>query len=270
MMPDTGCSDRPPLPGGRTGGAHSDDGFLSGRITVRQPRRGNRASIDAVLLAAAVPAGPGQSVLEAGAGSGVAALCLASRVADTRIVCVDADQALCELARENIALNAMDDRITAVAADITASAADLAAAGLAGNTFAHVFANPPYFEAGTVRASPNAAKRAAAVGERGDLDKWIRFLVRMAAPGGTVTLIYRAEGLARLLAALDGRFGALRVLALHPKAGRPANRIIVQGIKASRAPLSILPGLVLHDGDGGYTAQAAAILRDGAPLAPGF
>ena len=99
-----------------------------------------------------------------------------------------------------------------------------------------------------------------------DLDQWARFMARMAAPGGAFTLIHKAEALAALLAVLDGRFGALALLPLHPRAGEPAHRIIVSGIKGSRAPLSLLPGFVLHADDGTFTPQAQAILREGAAL----
>ena len=99
------------------------------------------------------------------------------------------------------------------------------------------------------------------------LEQWARFLARMAAPGGSLTMIHRADALATVLDALDGRFGELRILPLHPRAGEPAHRILVTGRKASRAPLKLLPGLVLHGDEGnGFVPELAAILRDGAAL----
>ena len=72
-----------------------------------------------------------------------------------------------------------------------------------------------------------------------------------------------------LLAVLEGRFGALTLLPLHPRAREPAHRIIVSGTKGSRAPPSLLPGFVLHQADGTFTPQAQAVLRGGAALQGG-
>ena len=90
----------------------------------------------------------------------------------------------------------------------------------------------------------------------------------MAASGGGLTLIHRADRLAEILGALEGRFGALAVRPLYPREGMPATRILVSGRRDSRAPLAILPGLVLHRPEGGFTARAEAILRAGQGLDP--
>jgi tRNA1(Val) A37 N6-methylase TrmN6 len=100
----------------------------------------------------------------------------------------------------------------------------------------------------------------------GGLDTWIRFLAACAAPGGRFWMIHRADALAQVLAALNGRFGGAQVFPLFPRAGAPARRIIVSALKGSRAGLTLLPGLVMHNSDGSYTATAEAVLRHGAAL----
>ncbi len=248
-------------------GGLSRDGFLGARVVIAQPAKGSRASIDAVFLAAAIAARSGERTLEAGSGTGVAALCLAHRLDGVSVTGLEIDPALCALARENIAANGLASRVRVVEGDVTAGPQALDARTLPPESFDHVFANPPFHNDSDVRLSPNPAKRAAAAHGPGDLDRWLRFLARMVKPGGTLTMIYRADGLARLLAALEGRFGRLVLLPLHPRAGAAANRIIVQGKKASRAPLTLLPGFVVHDDAGSYSAAAEKILRHGAPLA---
>jgi tRNA1(Val) A37 N6-methylase TrmN6 len=81
-----------------------------------------------------------------------------------------------------------------------------------------------------------------------------------------LTLIWRADGAAAVLAALTPGFGAVSMLPVYPKPGAPAIRVLVRAVKASRAPLSLLPGLLLADATGKPTAEAEAILRDGATL----
>lgn len=72
-----------------------------------------------------------------------------------------------------------------------------------------------------------------------------------------------------MLVALDQRFGAIRILPLHPRAGDPAHRVIVEGTKGSRAPLQLLSGFVLHVEGNGFTPAAEAILKGGAGLPVG-
>jgi tRNA1(Val) A37 N6-methylase TrmN6 len=157
-----------------------------------------------------------------------------------------------------------------VEGEVGLSAAGLHRSGLAEESFDHVMANPPFhsLDAGTV--APDALKAGAHTMAQADLERWARFMARMAAPGGGVTIIHKAEALARLLGVFEGRFGALTVLPLHPRASAPAHRVIVQGRKGSKGPLSLLPGFVLHGDDGAFTPEAQAILRTGAalPMAP--
>ncbi|RMF02500.1 MAG: methyltransferase domain-containing protein, partial [Alphaproteobacteria bacterium] len=198
-------------------------------------------------------------------GTGVAALALATRVADVRITGVELQPALCAIARENVRLNGFEEKITVVEGDVMASA-QLRERGLKQESFAHVMANPPYHSQAASRASDNSAVATAYVAGADVLEKWARCLAAMAAPRASLTLIHRAQETGRVLDALSRRFGQLTLYPLFPRAGAPASRILVQGIKGSRAPLRMLPGMVLHEPGGRYTAQAERILRDGEAL----
>lgn len=245
----------------------SDDAFLDGRVVVSQPRHGHRAGIDAVFLAAAVPAADGDRVLEAGSGTGIVALLIAHHVAGALLTGVEIEPELVALARSNAARNGCSERVRFIAADVTAAHAMLAAAGVVADSFDHVIANPPFFGADEGTASPRALKRRAGVIAPGGLDDWARFLAAMARPGGSATLIHRAAALPELLAVLDGRFGGIAVYPLFPRTGEAASRVLVQGRKGSRAPLRLLPGMVLHEDDGnGFRAEAKAVLALGARI----
>jgi tRNA1(Val) A37 N6-methylase TrmN6 len=247
-------------------GATSADAFLGGRISIIQPRGGHRAGSDAVFLAAAVPARGGKHVLDAGAGVGAAGLCLLARAPDLNVTAVEIDAGLCALAEQNAARNGFGDRVKIVNTDITAPATLLRAAGLVREVYDQVIANPPFHTEGTVRPAPDRARATAHVMEARGLSAWVRFIATFAAPKGRITLIHRAKSLGELLSLLDRRFGDIAVFPLFPKKGEPATRIIVQGRKGSRAGLRLLPGLVLHEGDGSYTAEAEAVLRGGEAL----
>lgn len=246
----------------------SCDAFLDGRMKAYQPLKGPRAAIDALFLASAIPARAGrqETVLEAGLGVGVASLALAFRVPDARVTGVEVQPKLCCLARENIVLNGMEERIAVVEADLTARPSTLKKAGLVPGSFSHVAANPPFLTHGEARVSPDQSIATAHAADKGALEDWIRFLTHMAGKRASITLIHRADALDTLLGLLNGRFGGLTVFPLFPRRGAGATRIIVRGIRGSRAPLEIVRGLVLHDADGSYTDEADAILRDGEAL----
>jgi tRNA1(Val) A37 N6-methylase TrmN6 len=250
-----------PLPTGTT-----LDEFLGGRIGVLQPEQGHRAGSDAVFLAAAVAAKPGTRVLDAGAGVGVAGLCLLSRIPSVAVTAVEIDPRLSALAESNAARSGFAPSFTTVTADVTEPAEALQAKGLKRESYEEIMANPPFYREGAVRAAPDAARKVAHVMQKGMLDAWVRFFATMAAPKGCLTLIHRPEALTELLPLIEGRFGAITLFPLFAKAGGPATRIILRAQKGSRQALRLLPGLVLHESDGHYTSAAEAVLRQGQAL----
>ncbi len=246
----------------------TDDAFLGGQLKLLQPRAGYRAGIDAVLLAAAIPCQPGrpESILDAGGGVGTVGLSVVRRCPDATAVLLERAPKLVELAEENVRRNDLSKRVHVFSGDLTASWSEMAGLGLAIESFDHVAANPPFHIDGKGTVSSDAWKSAAHSMPEGDLDLWGRLMARMAVSGGTATMIHKADALQAVLGALTGRFGAFKVLPIYPREGQPAIRFIVQGIKGSRAPLSLLPGLILHGDGNAFTPAAQLILRDGAAL----
>ncbi len=247
-------------------GASTDDAFLGGKLHCLQPVKGFRAGIDAVFLAAVVPARPGQTTLEAGSGTGIASLCLVAGVKNLNIVGIDFNSESVELARRNALRNGFEDQSQFVVGDLSKSLTDLEKNGIVENLYDHVFANPPYFAEKEAQASPDAGKAKANMMGGEGLDKWLKFLTAVVKPRGTITIIHRAEALYSLTQAFDGRAGGLKIFPLFPKADMPASRVIVQGVKGSRAQMTLLPGQVMHEADGSFTPFAQAILRDGERL----
>ncbi|WP_244534612.1 methyltransferase [Hyphomicrobium sp. CS1GBMeth3] len=253
--------------------AVSDDAFLDGRLRILQPKEGYRAGLDAVLLAAAVAERAGRSfrVLDAGAGVGTAGLCVAWRCPNARVVLVEREAELVALARENVLRNGLDGRVTVVMADLAdVSQAELSAQGIAEASFDQVIANPPYHAEGAGTAAPHALKAAAHAMPETGLGDWCRFLARMTRPAGEALIVHKSDALPDLLAALSGRFGGLAALPLHSFAGASASRILLRGIKGSRAPFRLDAWLVLHDAEGRFTPGAEAVLRLGQSLAAAY
>ncbi|MEL6206116.1 MAG: methyltransferase [Pseudomonadota bacterium] len=244
------------------------DALLGGKVWISQPVRGYRAGVDAVLLASACPARPGESVLELGCGVGAAALCLMARVPGLAVTGVERQVEMAALARTNAA--EAEAAFEVVTADLAALPPTLRE-----RSFAHVIFNPPYFDRSASVASPDSA-REAAMGEETPLGTWLDVATKRLAPRGWLTLIQRAERLPDILAGLGGLgLGSIAVQPLVPRTGRPSSLVLVRARKDGRAPFTLHAPLVLHAGshhtsDGeDYTDAVRAVLRDGAAL-PGF
>jgi tRNA1Val (adenine37-N6)-methyltransferase len=244
----------------------SDDKFLCGRLRLLQPLKGYRAATDPVLLSAACPAEPGQSVLDLGCGAGAAALCLGHRVPGLALAGLELQPCYADLARRNAQRNGI--ALDVHQGDLARMPAPLR------RDFDHVIANPPYYPPG---GSPSpVAGRAKAMQVVTPLADWVAAATRRLRPGGWLTLICGADGLPEVLAALAPKLGSGAVLPLAARESRPALRVIIQARKGGRAPFRLLAPFVIHEGpahDGdreSYRPEANAVLRDGADLLARF
>ena len=232
------------------------DRFLGGKLWVQQPSAGFRAGLDAVVLAASVPARAGEQVLELGSGCGTASLCLAARVPGCDIVGLEIDKNLVGIASGNANMNALADRLHFVTGDVFAPPRVLR------RVFNHVFANPPFHHSSDP-GSTNVLRRHSTHDGAG-LSAWLKAGLKRVRPGGTMTMIIRTDRLAEILEGSSAQGTTL--LPLWARKGEPSKRIIVQARKGSRERLRLLPGLVLHEKDGTYTQTADSILREGSAL----
>jgi tRNA1(Val) A37 N6-methylase TrmN6 len=240
------------------------DAFLGGRLQIYQPRKGYRAGVDPVLLAAATPASPGQSVLELGCGGGVASFCLAARVAGLSLAGVEVQGFYADLARRNAVENGMEMKV------FETDLRHLPGA-VKEQTFDHVIANPPYYERHRSTPAEDVGRDVALAGETPLVD-WIDTATRRLKPKGYLTMIQKADRLPDMLAACDNRLGSLRVRPVQPRPGRAAELVILQARKGGRAAFVLEEPLVMHEGvshkhDGDdYTSQIVKILRGGDAL----
>lgn len=242
----------------------TEDMFLGGQLLLRQPRRGHRAGHDAILLAAATPARAGHRVVEFGAGVGTAGLAVARRVTGLDLVLVEIDDMLAALAYANAEANDIKAKVTVL--DVTASADVFAASELGPDSADIVLMNPPFNDAERHRASPDPARQSAHVASADTLERWTHAARRVLKSGGVLTLIWRADGLAQVLAALERGFGSVGILPVHPNSQGAAIRVIVSATKGGRAPMALHPGFVLQDPEGEGGAEAAAVLGGKAVL----
>lgn len=237
------------------------DDFLDGKLRILQPAKGFRAGIDSILLGASV-APDSSELLDLGCGVGVAALTALVHQKKLSATLVERDEQSVHLAGENLTANALAERGRVLSLDVTAKGQVREAAGLKQNIFTSVIANPPYFDARAGTAAAGASRAMARHMDVDQIDAWVTTAASSAASGGEVIFIFRADGLAPLLAAFEKRFGAVRLLPIASRAGEKASRILLRGIKGSRGQSELLSPLILHGETGGeFLPEIDAIFR---------
>jgi tRNA1(Val) A37 N6-methylase TrmN6 len=236
----------------------TEDAFLGGRLRLRQLKTGHRAGHDAMLLAAATPARRGMRVVDFGAGVGAAGLAVARRVDGINLALVEIDETLANLARCNAATNSIAADV--IVLDVEAGAEAFAAAGLAPDSADAVLMNPPFNDSARHRVSPDAMRASAHVAGEDMLERWTHAARRVLKSGGVLTMIWRADGITEVLAALGRGFGSLAILPVHGEASAPAIRILIRAVKGGRAPTQILPALMLNDESGLPNKQVQELL----------
>ena len=238
--------------------------MLGGRVRLLQPVDGYRAGTDPVVLAAAVAAKPGQSVLELGCGAAPGLCCLGARVPGVRLAGLELQPGYADLARQNLARNGLEG--TVWIGDLGTPPSEMKAL-----SFDHVFANPPYFEAGKRVVADGSDREIALAGDT-PLAEWVICAAKRLKPRGYATFIQRAERLPELLSAMSGRLGAVELLPLLPREGRPPRLILVRGRKDGRAPFRFHAGQVIHAGPrheepgNHYTDRFERVMMQGAAL----
>lgn len=233
--------------------------LLGGRVRLLQTQDGLRAGLDAVMVAAAVPANAGESVLDLGCGTGAAGLCVRAREA-IELTGLDIQPDLITLAAESVTLNGWHARF--VIGDVRDKTA------LPPDHFDHAVCNPPYLQEGTWYDTPDAVRSKQLGKKEGDaaLSDWVECLHRVLKPSGSLSIIHRADHADKIIQALGPRFGAMELWPLYPREGAVASRLVIRVLKGRKTPVKLHAGVILHEVDGRWTQRADDILTHNKPL----
>lgn len=231
--------------------------FYKDQVRIDQPQKGYRAGLDAAVLAACVDAKNGSKILELGSGSGAVMLLADFRVKNLRFTGLENNPDMVALSRQNASQH-MNVEIT------EGSVVDLPKSWHL--QFDQVISNPPFFD--NINAIRMSDEKAPSFVSDYGLDEWISAMLKALKPRGYGTIIYRSDGLEKILHTLFGKAGRIKILPIHPFKNEPAKRVLIQFRKGVKSESAILPPLILHDrsSENRFTDDAAKILCGEMPI----
>jgi tRNA1Val (adenine37-N6)-methyltransferase len=232
------------------------DHFFNGRIVLNQPKSGYRFSIDAVILAHLACPAPGETILDLGTGCGVIPIMLALRYPEIRVIGVELQSSLGDLARRNVADNRMTDRVRIVDKDMV----DLVPADI-GGPVDRVVTNPPYRKRESGRINADSQKAVARHELTIDLESVLMTARRLLRKSGRFCIIYPSVRTVDLMAAMRSTGLEPKTLTMiHAKPAAPARLVAITGVKCGRPGLEVGPPLHLYHADGTYSRTVEAML----------
>lgn len=238
---------------------YTKDYLLNEKVIINQPVRGYRAAIDAVLANSCISPSdikPNSKILDMGSGTGAISLCLAYRLKNKspQITGIELQTDLCELSNKSSVENKFDYFLKYINLDIKNLRKEIEP-----NSFDYVVTNPPYTAGGM--PSPNVSKATAHIEGEIDLARWIEISIKMIKPKGKFIIVHRADRLDDIIAAIHNKLGGIEIIPLISKQGQDVKRVLVTGVKGSKAPLTLRKAVIIHKNDGDYSVEADGILR---------
>jgi len=235
-------------------GERIDDLQRSG-LRIIQKETGFRFGTDAVLLADFAAAKKGERVCDMGTGTGVLPLLIAARAENTTFDAFEIQPEMADMASRSVRMNALEARIRVHCADCREAA----------NVIGHevcrlVVTNPPYTALGAGLMSPEKMRALSRSDSECTIEAWMEACGRVLQNGGRLCCVFPAP---RFLQLCD----AMRMAHVEPKrvrfvAARTAaapKLVLVEGLKGGRPGLHMLPQLITHTEDGGFTEEMLRI-----------
>jgi len=234
------------------------DKILDTRLKVIQKKKGYRFSLDSLLLAHFVHLKKDDKPLEFGAGSAVVTLILQHRFGCKKIVGIELQKDLAEMASRSVRLNGMEERIEILDADIR----ELRRLFPPGS-FSVVFFNPPYRRIRSGRINPDSQKALARHELAGSIAEFAAAASYILKFKGHIFCIYPVRRLVELIS-------KMRINGMEPKKLRivHTNRhargefVLMEAVKGGGEELQILPPLFIYDENFNYTDDMEVLFKD--------
>jgi tRNA1Val (adenine37-N6)-methyltransferase len=234
------------------------DQTLGGRLRIIQKKNGYRFSLDALILANFTALRERDDLIDLGTGSGIIALILAQRFRCGRILGIEIQEDLAEMARRNVFLNGLEGGVEIRRGDVRRPESLCEP-----QSFSAAVCNPPYRRLRSGRTNPDPEKAVARHEIAGTAADFLAAAVYALRPDGRAYAIYPAARMVQLLVRMrDRRIEPKRLRLVYSRPGGSAVFVLVEGVKGGREGLNVLPPLIIHEEAGGYTREMTEIFRD--------
>jgi tRNA1Val (adenine37-N6)-methyltransferase len=218
------------------------DTFFDRRIKILQKKRGYRFSVDAILLAQFSKIRKNEKVIDLGTGCGILPLLLSHQTNAHSFVGVEIQEGLAELAKRNVLLNRLENRISILQNDFRKLKNIFPP-----ESFDVVLSNPPYRKYRTGRMNPTQEKAIARHELQGTLEDLVSIASYLLPPKGRCYLIFPALRTVDLLGVLrNQRLEPKRLQFVYPRLHEEAHFILAESMKDSGVELKVMGPLVLQ------------------------
>ena len=238
------------------------DSFLGGGIEIWQPKKGYRAGIDPILLAASVNVSAGQKVLDLGCGVGTASFAIGYRVKNVELYGIEIQKVFADLADLNSKENGIEFQVECTNISKLSS-------NITSKNFDHVIANPPYFDRKSSVRGINLTKEKS-FGDTRPISEWLKVAAKRAKPKGFVHFIVRSDRLMEIFTNMPNSLGSLVITPIISRKNQNAKLTILHAKKNGRAGFIISSPIILHplksDSRKKYVPKVDKVLRNGASL----
>jgi len=237
----------------RPGRNETLDNFFCGRIKILQKKSGYRFSLDAPLLADFIRTQKNSVLLELGSGSGIISLLLSFKPFD-RIIALEIQKELADLAQRNVVLNGLEDRIMIVHTDLRTYKTD--------RKFDVIFSNPPYIKKNSGFLSPAKEKSIAKHEIKCSLSDIMLRTSELLKPKGNAYFIFPKKRQEEFMEEVHEKGLAARSIRLvRPRLDAPANLFLCELVFPNSGPNALKehPPLVLYDEKGGWSSEAESV-----------
>ncbi len=231
------------------------DTLFGGELKIIQKKEGYRFSIDALLLASFIQARPEDKIIDLGTGCGIIPLILIYQKKGSKIIGVEIQPSLADLARRNVLLNNFPGQIEIWEKDFKELKEESWR-----DYFDLVITNPPYRRLGAGRINPHPEKAIARHEIKATLADILQVSYYILKAKGRLIMIYPARRVADLFHELrQNHLEPKKVQFVHSRLNEAARLVLVEAWKGGRVQAEVLPPLILYTAGGEYSLDAQKI-----------
>lgn len=207
--------------------------------------------MDAVLLSTYAYADKNHKVLDLGTGNGIIPILMQSKNPGSIYTALEIQEASANLAKRNVELNHLEDKIVIVKGDIKEASAVLGEA-----SFNVVTSNPPYMNENHGIVNPDSAKAIARHELLCSLEDVIREASRCLKSKGHMFMVHRPNRLVDIFDTMRKyHLEPKRMRLVYPHEDKPANMVLIEAVKGGNSQLIVEEPLVVYKKNGEYTEE---------------